>query len=506
MNGIPILTWMDDPSDNELLKYIPMLEFLAVVDDVRQYIPKFVHGSFINFSVVYKVIMEETQSKSDVNKPEKISINIFNENYSNYYLTPTQIETQNDTSVNYLNKSSYSLHNTPHTKLLNESRYLNSFINYTPQTTVKKTSDQLLNRFPQRDERSSTSISTNYKKEDSSYLKEQSYRDKPRTSSVAHDNNYNYHVGRDSKTDQFKPNKPIQLETQSYKINGTNYPEARPASAIGTKFPSAAILSFTDMTNDLNKFIDNKEYSKFKEEMNRNSDLNLSNNHNKMNFAYSNLGEDKYNEMRNLYSYGPSVRYDRNQSLNDLKGGSSNYQMSNSSIKDELRYDDSKFVQPSLNFSSMKQINKSYSITNQPSLDTKPSYLKSSTTDFSWGNTSTNTRSYGTNNRSYNMNEFDYSKRPKNTTNMEISSNSNRVSSSYSNYGREINAMPVKPYESTYSRFEYFNNYSNSPSSYESKSFLGANKNLLRLSDGGNINRTREFRDHDRNFRYKNNY
>lgn len=497
---------MDDPSDNELLKYIPMLEFLAVVEDVRQYIPKFVHGSFINFSVVYKVIMDETQSqsKSEINKPEKISINIFNENYSNYYLTPTQIETQNDNSVNYMNKSSYSLHNTPHTKQLNDSKYLNNFINYTPQTTIKKNSDQVLNRFPQRDERSSTSVS-NYKKEESSYLKDQSHREKPRTSSVMYDSSYNYNQGgRDSKLDQFKPNKPIQLETQAYKPIGSNYPEARPASAIGTKFPSAAILSFTDMTNDLNKFIDNKEYSKFKEDINRNSELNQI--QNKMNFTYNNQAEERYNEIRNLYSYGPSVRYDRNQSLNDLKGSSSNYQISNVSIKDDPRLDDSKLIQPSLNFTSMKQINKSYSINNQPSFDSKPSYLKSSTNDFSWGNTATNTRSYAMNNRSYNMNEFDYAKRPKNNTSIELTSNSNRISSSYAAYNREMNAVPIKPYESTLNRFEHFNNYNISQQSYEGKSFLGSNKNLLRISDGGNLMRNREIRDNDRNFRYRNNY
>ena len=34
-NGIPILSWYDDPKDTELLKLIPALKLLSQVDDVR---------------------------------------------------------------------------------------------------------------------------------------------------------------------------------------------------------------------------------------------------------------------------------------------------------------------------------------------------------------------------------------------------------------------------------------------------------------------------------------
>ena len=34
-NGLPILSWYDDPEDNELMKMVPALRLLSQVDDVR---------------------------------------------------------------------------------------------------------------------------------------------------------------------------------------------------------------------------------------------------------------------------------------------------------------------------------------------------------------------------------------------------------------------------------------------------------------------------------------
>ena len=46
-NGLPITTWYEDKEDEELFHIFPILEFLANVDDVREYIYKFVYNNEI---------------------------------------------------------------------------------------------------------------------------------------------------------------------------------------------------------------------------------------------------------------------------------------------------------------------------------------------------------------------------------------------------------------------------------------------------------------------------
>lgn len=74
-NGIPIPTWHYDKTDTELLKLIPILEFLAYVDDVRSYIKKIVSGNEIDFKIANAII-------NNTKKSNKI-------NMSPYYVSPS---------------------------------------------------------------------------------------------------------------------------------------------------------------------------------------------------------------------------------------------------------------------------------------------------------------------------------------------------------------------------------------------------------------------------------
>lgn len=55
-NGIPITSWYGDPRDNQLSKIVPILERLAQVDDVRDYIPKIVGVTSLNYYEAFKVL------------------------------------------------------------------------------------------------------------------------------------------------------------------------------------------------------------------------------------------------------------------------------------------------------------------------------------------------------------------------------------------------------------------------------------------------------------------
>ena len=57
-NGIPIRTWYDDENDEELFHILPILEFLSTIDDVRDYIYKFVYNNEIQFNDAYDIINE----------------------------------------------------------------------------------------------------------------------------------------------------------------------------------------------------------------------------------------------------------------------------------------------------------------------------------------------------------------------------------------------------------------------------------------------------------------
>ena len=42
-NGLPIMTWYENMNDNELIKLIPLLEYLSNVNDVRPIINQIVN-------------------------------------------------------------------------------------------------------------------------------------------------------------------------------------------------------------------------------------------------------------------------------------------------------------------------------------------------------------------------------------------------------------------------------------------------------------------------------
>ena len=80
-NGLPILSWFDNPIDRELKKIQPLLEFLSNAKDVRKYIKKVVKNNVINYELVNKIIKDnESKVNNDMNNIEN---NYENDNENN---------------------------------------------------------------------------------------------------------------------------------------------------------------------------------------------------------------------------------------------------------------------------------------------------------------------------------------------------------------------------------------------------------------------------------------
>ena len=86
-NGLPILTWTDDPDDRELMKLLPILEFLSKVKDVRIFTKIFVDNNKILYRDAMEIIKKEDlidkkffNVKNDGNKDNNTTCNEYTPN------------------------------------------------------------------------------------------------------------------------------------------------------------------------------------------------------------------------------------------------------------------------------------------------------------------------------------------------------------------------------------------------------------------------------------------
>jgi hypothetical protein len=73
-NGLPIISWFEDPRDDQLRKLVPVLERLAQVEDVREFIPQIVGRNSVNFYEALRALKaprEESALDSVINSLTK---------------------------------------------------------------------------------------------------------------------------------------------------------------------------------------------------------------------------------------------------------------------------------------------------------------------------------------------------------------------------------------------------------------------------------------------------
>ena len=157
-NGFPIKSWFDDKNDDELLKIIPILEFLSYVPDVRDYIKKIVVQNKIQFDSVKQVIsnynnelkkkmisfdcndtLKSFNAEGFLHKSKSTKINILKKkNYNNYRSNKNKNE--------YINKKR---NNNPDftqlTSLINGQNILNTNSNFNNKMKSENNSYQNIN-------------------------------------------------------------------------------------------------------------------------------------------------------------------------------------------------------------------------------------------------------------------------------------------------------------------------------------------------------------------------
>ena len=122
-NGIPIITWHSSQSDNELIKMIPLLEFLSKVDDVRIVIQKVVNGNYINYTEVNKLIKKNCLNNIKINNDDK------NDDNKNIFTLDNLIlraSTYKDKSINNIKKQNTIKNNNNNNNTIINSSHKNN--------------------------------------------------------------------------------------------------------------------------------------------------------------------------------------------------------------------------------------------------------------------------------------------------------------------------------------------------------------------------------------------
>ena len=116
-NGLPISTWESNPTDNELIKLIPLLQYLSkyIISDVRPIIKKIVKSNIIDYEEVNKLIISSKVKESIIKRKQNDNgikiINQKNPKFDNSLCQKLELISKNNNKYNNLNYKERSLKN-----------------------------------------------------------------------------------------------------------------------------------------------------------------------------------------------------------------------------------------------------------------------------------------------------------------------------------------------------------------------------------------------------------
>ena len=305
-NGLPIKTWYDDPNDNELDKIYPLLEFLSRVNDVRQFINKFVN----NNEIVYDIVNDFLK-----NVNENIGINRTNDSKEDSERKAISVNINNNIKNKIKDNNISNMNNYKNNKLINRIiNKENNSIKSSYEIPMKNISNSQL--FPNK-------LFTD--KDKNNIKKEKNLKDKPNENMPVNKNNKNSKekivasktTGMiQKKKNSFragpKLNEKLTYKNSSINLkNGNNIHYVNNANS-NAKYPLNNNINNISNSNDIlfsfSNTTKNKASQKTKIQYNnnfidKNNFFNKSLNKEKKNVIYSKNNTLNYNSLNNKYKY-----------------------------------------------------------------------------------------------------------------------------------------------------------------------------------------------------------
>ena len=145
-NGLPIKTWIEDPEDNELMKLVPILEFLSKTKDVRKFIDQFVYNNKILYDEALEIIKmkELIDMQNNKNKIDN-GVNTNEDKKNNEF----DLDNNFVHNLRLLNKDNFNFDDDSEIKEEKEEKEEKN-INKKPEIEVNERNDINLNDFNQK--------------------------------------------------------------------------------------------------------------------------------------------------------------------------------------------------------------------------------------------------------------------------------------------------------------------------------------------------------------------
>ena len=333
-NGIPIKTWHFDKGDVELVKLIPLFEYLSKVDDVRNVIKKIVKGNEVDFREVSKLIngvsgKDDKIDKGNIsnnNNNGNININIVNQQVSNVFVN----EYKNNGNVN-LNSNLMGSHNFTNMNNNNNNNMINRNIPVNVNTNSHKSlnpnfSNNQNNINVNKNTQSNTNLNNNNNNNNSNNNNNNNNKNIP-----INNNNYNTNNFQNSSSNKNNINLNLQAKQQQQSKN--SFKQYNPSNHI-IQNPNSLNMSYANKQNTKNASPNSPMYFFYNKNSNDIQPITLKSNSSSNSNYFFNNNDDYYEQqqkLKNLNYFNQnhhSIERNRNISSVDL-GNYNNFNENN---------------------------------------------------------------------------------------------------------------------------------------------------------------------------------